>query len=455
MILYFTGTGNSKYVAERIASATDQNIINMADLAKHSQPRLKLEEGEILGIVTPTYAFGLPSIVEDLLEDLTVDFPTPEPVSPESEPDSSASDASDGDSGSPSAEQTISAANAEGPEKATAGTSSVVGVTKNDGETAVSEELQENAEPEASAEPLTSAETGENAGTSDGKGSEDSAGPEADDGDRSPSKPTGAEDSQIQSESSADAREQNGSLDSVELVGNTEQESPSARETEEIEAPNATLESTESDETADSAIDESGFEENGNPSSNENQTAEPHKPRPYVFLVATYGSNTGVIGRATSKALQDSGVELVASYGVKMQDNYTPLVDVTDEEDVRETNEEAEPIIDEVISNIEERKEGDFIVDKMPAAASIFRRGVYKKIRKTSNFTVTTACIGCGQCARICPSSAIIIQNNRPKWVKGRCVLCFGCLHRCPKFAIQYGEKTRGHGQYVNPNVEL
>ena len=33
---------------------------------------------------------------------------------------------------------------------------------------------------------------------------------------------------------------------------------------------------------------------------------------------------------------------------------------------------------------------------------------------------------------------------------------CIGCLHRSPKFAIQYGNgKTKEHGQYTNPHVKV
>lgn len=49
----------------------------------------------------------------------------------------------------------------------------------------------------------------------------------------------------------------------------------------------------------------------------------------------------------------------------------------------------------------------------------------------------------------------IEMLDGKPVWVKGKCVMCLGCLHRCPKFAIQYGENTRRHGQYTNPNVKL
>ena len=46
-------------------------------------------------------------------------------------------------------------------------------------------------------------------------------------------------------------------------------------------------------------------------------------------------------------------------------------------------------------------------------------------------------------------------RSIKTVWVKDKCVMYLGCLHRCPKFAIQYGKKTKKHGQYTNPNVKL
>lgn len=44
---------------------------------------------------------------------------------------------------------------------------------------------------------------------------------------------------------------------------------------------------------------------------------------------------------------------------------------------------------------------------------------------------------------------------DSPVWTKEERILCLGCLHRCPKFAIQYGKHTKEHGQYLNPHVKL
>ena len=66
MILYFSGTGNSKYVAQRIADALGDALVNLNDHIKASDTSL-VETGERVIIVTPTYAWRIPRVVRDWL----------------------------------------------------------------------------------------------------------------------------------------------------------------------------------------------------------------------------------------------------------------------------------------------------------------------------------------------------------------------------------------------------
>ena len=66
MILCFSGTGNSKYVAQRIADALGDEILNLNDRIKASDTST-VETGERLIIVTPTYAWRIPRVVRDWL----------------------------------------------------------------------------------------------------------------------------------------------------------------------------------------------------------------------------------------------------------------------------------------------------------------------------------------------------------------------------------------------------
>ncbi len=71
MIFYFSATGNSEYVARKIAAETGDVTLSVADCLK-GQTFSFDEPCEPLGIVSPTYAWGLPATVEEFLQKLTL-----------------------------------------------------------------------------------------------------------------------------------------------------------------------------------------------------------------------------------------------------------------------------------------------------------------------------------------------------------------------------------------------
>lgn len=71
---------------------------------------------------------------------------------------------------------------------------------------------------------------------------------------------------------------------------------------------------------------------------------------------------------------------------------------------------------------------------------------------KIGAFKVSDACIGCGQCARLCPRGNIHMENGRPVFGKN-CVQCLGCLQYCPESAISLGKVTDRREHYHNVNI--
>ena len=65
MILYFSATGNCKYVAARLAAAFGQESASIVDCIQDSAYSFT---DDTIGIVVPTYFWGLPSIVKEFLE---------------------------------------------------------------------------------------------------------------------------------------------------------------------------------------------------------------------------------------------------------------------------------------------------------------------------------------------------------------------------------------------------
>ncbi|MCK9170438.1 MAG: EFR1 family ferrodoxin [Treponema sp.] len=72
MIYYFSGTGNSQYVAEKIAEYTKDTAVFMPQAFDRMQSDISVEEGETVGVVFPVYAWAPPAFVMDFLSHIHV-----------------------------------------------------------------------------------------------------------------------------------------------------------------------------------------------------------------------------------------------------------------------------------------------------------------------------------------------------------------------------------------------
>ncbi|MPN15797.1 hypothetical protein SDC9_163133 [bioreactor metagenome] len=73
MIFYFSGTGNSAYIAQSLARENSLSLISIAEEMKNKDNgySYRLEEGEPAGFVFPVYAWGPPRIVTDFASKIT------------------------------------------------------------------------------------------------------------------------------------------------------------------------------------------------------------------------------------------------------------------------------------------------------------------------------------------------------------------------------------------------
>lgn len=62
-------------------------------------------------------------------------------------------------------------------------------------------------------------------------------------------------------------------------------------------------------------------------------------------------------------------------------------------------------------------------------------------------------CIKCGLCEKICPVKNITRPKGSPVW-QHNCVDCLGCLHVCPKQAIDIGNVTKGRKRYIHWKIK-
>jgi NAD-dependent dihydropyrimidine dehydrogenase PreA subunit/flavodoxin len=73
MVFYFTGTGNSRWIAQRVAEAFSEEPVAMSDFFEGDQivlPTFTLRANEHLGFVFPVHAWGVPPLVCKFIQQL-------------------------------------------------------------------------------------------------------------------------------------------------------------------------------------------------------------------------------------------------------------------------------------------------------------------------------------------------------------------------------------------------
>lgn len=70
MILYFTATGNSRWIAELLAEATHDTAVSIVDCLRQGPIPAGLMEADRLGIVFPVHSWYAPRVLIDFLSQL-------------------------------------------------------------------------------------------------------------------------------------------------------------------------------------------------------------------------------------------------------------------------------------------------------------------------------------------------------------------------------------------------
>lgn len=73
MIYYFSGTGNSKWVAKQIANELSDTVLSISEMNKRGEIPNEVKEGEIVGIVFPSHMSLAPKPVTEFVKKIKAD----------------------------------------------------------------------------------------------------------------------------------------------------------------------------------------------------------------------------------------------------------------------------------------------------------------------------------------------------------------------------------------------
>ena len=168
-----------------------------------------------------------------------------------------------------------------------------------------------------------------------------------------------------------------------------------------------------------------------------------------VWFVMTCGGEIGNADKYNRALCRAKGWDCMGTAQIVMPENYIAMFGVPQPDEARSIVRRAEPDINRAIAA---RKAGQPFAPTRNNLYDRFMSGpvnpiFYSCFVKAKAFTVSDACIGCGQCVRRCPTNAITLNSGKPVWGTD-CTHCMACICYCPTEAIEYGKKSRGKPRY-------
>ena len=175
----------------------------------------------------------------------------------------------------------------------------------------------------------------------------------------------------------------------------------------------------------------------------------------YCFAFINYGGNGADTLGMLDDILKVKGLYLSYATGVRMPGNYIVKYPAFAPDVQKKLIKNAMEKADEAADVIAGGKQLPVKRTARLFSKILNHSYLYKSISEwDEKFEVSGKCIGCGQCAKICPVNNIKMENCRPLW-QHHCERCLACIQWCPCEAIEYGKKTVGRRRYHNPNVKV
>ena len=177
----------------------------------------------------------------------------------------------------------------------------------------------------------------------------------------------------------------------------------------------------------------------------------------YLFMVMTYGNNHSGAASLTYDLCHSFGLNFNYITTIKMVDNYLPVFDMNEQkaldkhidEQLNAIKEKIKSRINEIVPITDDELAWHKAGQKRNAEIPAFNDGSQITVLKDK-------CVGCGICAKICPSGNFYLENGIAKRRSSKCEFCLACANLCTNKAIICSIMDKNpNARYRNENVSL
>ncbi len=169
-----------------------------------------------------------------------------------------------------------------------------------------------------------------------------------------------------------------------------------------------------------------------------------------AYFIATCNESAANAEHYCKKLCEECNLDFKGFTQIRMPQNHITMCDTADAEE-----------IETLLNNAQIKKISNQIIEHKPLEANTYSlkdkvisksvNGLfYKAFVKADGFYVTSKCIGCRKCERVCPLNNIQMKDKKPTW-STNCTHCTACINLCPVQAIEYTDKTKDRKRYQCP----
>lgn len=176
----------------------------------------------------------------------------------------------------------------------------------------------------------------------------------------------------------------------------------------------------------------------------------------YFYMILTYGNRHGGAAELAEKLCLDCGIKPAYINVLLMADNWLPGFDM---EEQKRLDKNVEGQLAALRDDIANRRRGIAPVTETDRQA---HQQFLQRMRRMPAdawqhlLSITSDCVGCGICEKVCPSGSIRMAAGKAAHVPGNCQTCLACIHACPHKAIRLTvPEVNPNARYRNAHVTL